>query len=204
MRLPSSFLPMSEENISPKKKAVRKSARKKSAKKAAKEEASEAPQEQSLPLIPDVPAAESAVPEKKEQSEKSDQKRSRPQREPRGPKKSVRDTRKEGDQDAKSDDSDKPLESPQESSRGDDDQDGRGRGRNRGRGRGRGRSDDAPQNQKPRTPIDEEQLKKKAWKIYLSEVTEEGLALLDDNGLRTFARGSFQAARVFLEEEQKH
>ncbi|MFT6181470.1 MAG: hypothetical protein ACJAQT_001865 [Akkermansiaceae bacterium] len=42
---------------------------------------------------------------------------------------------------------------------------------------------------------------KKAWEIFESEVTEEGLALLDDNGLRDYARSSFNAARLFLEEK---
>jgi hypothetical protein len=34
-------------------------------------------------------------------------------------------------------------------------------------------------------------------------VTEEGLALLDDNGLRDYARSSFNAARLFLEEKER-
>ena len=49
--------------------------------------------------------------------------------------------------------------------------------------------------------MNEDHLRKKAWKIYESEVTEEGLALLDDSGLREYARSSFNAARIFLEEE---
>ena len=32
-------------------------------------------------------------------------------------------------------------------------------------------------------------------------MTEEGLALLDDSGLRDYARASFNAARIFLEEQ---
>ena len=37
----------------------------------------------------------------------------------------------------------------------------------------------------------------------MSEVTEEGLALLDDRGLREYARSSLNAARIFLEEEAR-
>jgi hypothetical protein len=69
----------------------------------------------------------------------------------------------------------------------------RGRNRNR-RARGERRDESA------RPPVDFKQLKKKAWQIFASEVTEEGLALLDDNGLREYARSSFNAARLFLEE----
>ena len=69
----------------------------------------------------------------------------------------------------------------------------RGRNRNR-RTRGERRDESA------RPTVDFKQLKKKAWQIFASEVTEEGLALLDDNGLREYARSSFNAARLFLEE----
>jgi hypothetical protein len=51
--------------------------------------------------------------------------------------------------------------------------------------------------------VDSKDLAKKAWKIFESEVTEEGLALLDDNGLRDYARSSFNAARLFLEEKER-
>ena len=54
---------------------------------------------------------------------------------------------------------------------------------------------------KARPPVNEDHLRKKAWKIYESEVTEKGLALLDDSGLRGYARSSFNAARIFLEEQ---
>ena len=74
------------------------------------------------------------------------------------------------------------------------------RGRNRGRGRGNNREREV----KARPPVNEDHLRKKAWKIYESEVTEEGLALLDDSGLRDYARASFNAARIFLEEQGPH
>lgn len=204
--LPPSFLPMSEDS-SPKKKTVRKSARKKTAKKATSRDsvAEELTQEQTLPL---VSVNDSPIPESPDSSKKEDQER-RPSREP---KKGVRDRRREprqddGERDVSNQDSNQSEQAgdapaARDSDSGGDDHDGRGRGKGRGRG-GRGRRGDESQ-PKARTPIDENQLQKKAWKIYLSEVTEEGLALLDDNGLRSFARGSFQAARVFLEEEQRH
>ena len=74
--------------------------------------------------------------------------------------------------------------------------------RSRGRGRG-GRDRDRPEKRepKPKIAVDSKDLAKKAWKIFESEVTEEGLALLDDNGLRDYARSSFNAARLFLEEK---
>lgn len=74
--------------------------------------------------------------------------------------------------------------------------------RNRGRGRG-GRERGERRELKARIVVDPKELAKKAWKIFESEVTEEGLALLDDNGLRDYARSSFNAARLFLEEKER-
>lgn len=114
-----------------------------------------------------------------------------------------------------------------ERSQGDQD-DRRGRKRVRGRGPGqdsRQGQDPRPQGQgnpqesrqgqgkeprpseirkeKVRPEVDHKEVAEKAWKIYLSEVTEEGLVLLDDLRLREFARGSFHAARLFLEEKAR-
>ena len=75
-------------------------------------------------------------------------------------------------------------------------------GERRGRGRGR-RERGEKRDGKPRVAVDSKDLAKKAWKIFESEVTEEGLALLDDNGLRDYARSSFNAARLFLEEKER-
>ena len=73
-----------------------------------------------------------------------------------------------------------------------------------GRGRGRGRRERGGKREgKPRVTVDSMDLAQKAWKIFESEVTEEGLALLDDNGLRDYARSSFNAARLFLEEKER-
>ena len=72
------------------------------------------------------------------------------------------------------------------------------------RGRGRGRRERGEKREgKPRITVDSMDLAEKAWKIFESEVTEEGLALLDDNGLRDYARSSFNAARLFLEEKER-
>ncbi len=37
-----------------------------------------------------------------------------------------------------------------------------------------------------------------AWKIFLGEVTEEGLALLDDRSTAEVSRRAFRAAELFL------
>ena len=87
-----------------------------------------------------------------------------------------------------------PRENPEDSQRD--------QGERRGRGRGRGGRDRQEKREpKQRIQVDAKDLAKKAWKIFESEVTEEGLALLDDNGLRDYARSSFNAARLFLEEK---
>lgn len=95
-------------------------------------------------------------------------------------------------------------ESQRDQGKQQDQNDRRGRGRGRG-GRDRDRDRDRPEKReiKPRASVDSKSLSKKAWKIFESEVTEEGLALLDDNGLRDYARSSFNAARIFLEEKER-
>lgn len=60
----------------------------------------------------------------------------------------------------------------------------------------------APQ-QAPRVPLDLEEVSKKAWKIFLSEVSEEGLALIGDNDARDLTRRSFRLAEIFLEEKAR-
>lgn len=56
-----------------------------------------------------------------------------------------------------------------------------------------------PQPQRPR--IDPEVLAKKAWKIYLAEVSEEGVALIGDNDARELSRRCFKLAEIFVEEQ---
>jgi hypothetical protein len=57
--------------------------------------------------------------------------------------------------------------------------------------------------QAPRVPLDLEEVSKKAWKIFLSEVSEEGLALIGDNDARELTRRSFRLAEIFLEEKAR-
>jgi hypothetical protein len=58
----------------------------------------------------------------------------------------------------------------------------------------------APQ-QAPRPKIDADLLAKKAWKIYLAEVSEEGVALIGDNDAKDLSRRCFRLAEIFIEEQ---
>lgn len=57
------------------------------------------------------------------------------------------------------------------------------------------------QNQTPRAKVDAEQLAKFAWKIFLAEVSEEGVALVSDHDARELSRRCFRLAEIFLEEQ---
>jgi pSer/pThr/pTyr-binding forkhead associated (FHA) protein len=59
----------------------------------------------------------------------------------------------------------------------------------------------ARKNQPPRAKIDPEQLAKFAWKIFLAEVSEEGVALVGDNDARELSRRCCRLAEIFLEEQ---
>jgi hypothetical protein len=56
----------------------------------------------------------------------------------------------------------------------------------------------------PRAKIDPESLAKSAWKIYLAEISEEGVALIGDNDARDLARRCFRLAEIFMEEQTRH
>ena len=58
-----------------------------------------------------------------------------------------------------------------------------------------------PQQQPQRTKIDPELLTKMAWKIYLAEVSEEGVALIGDNDAKDLSRRCFRLAEIFIEEQ---
>lgn len=60
-----------------------------------------------------------------------------------------------------------------------------------------------PQPQKPRRKLDPEKVAKNAWKIFLAEVSEEGVALIADNDARELARRCFRLSEIFLEEEER-
>jgi hypothetical protein len=57
--------------------------------------------------------------------------------------------------------------------------------------------------QTPRPKIDPELLTKMAWKIYLAEVSEEGVALIGDNDAKDLSRRCFRLAEIFIEEQTR-
>lgn len=59
------------------------------------------------------------------------------------------------------------------------------------------------QPQVSRVRIDPEQLAKFAWKIYLGEVGEEGIALIGDQDAKELSRRCFRLAEIFLEEQAR-
>lgn len=61
----------------------------------------------------------------------------------------------------------------------------------------------APAHQPPRPKIDPELLTKMAWKIYLAEVSEEGVALIGDNDAKDLSRRCFRLAEIFIEEQTR-
>jgi hypothetical protein len=63
--------------------------------------------------------------------------------------------------------------------------------------------DNRPQPHKPRRKPDPSKVAKNAWKIFLAEVSEEGVALIGDNDARELARRCFRLSEIFIEEEDK-
>ena len=62
----------------------------------------------------------------------------------------------------------------------------------------------AQQQQQPQRPkIDPALLTKMAWKIYLAEVSEEGVALIGDNDAKDLSRRCFRLAEIFIEEQSR-
>ena len=61
----------------------------------------------------------------------------------------------------------------------------------------------APRQQGPRVQLDLDDLAEKAWKIFQSEVAEEGMALIGDQDARELSRKSFRLAEIFLEEQSR-
>lgn len=61
-----------------------------------------------------------------------------------------------------------------------------------------------PQPQPQQRPkIDPELLTKMAWKIYLAEVSEEGVALIGDADAKDLSRRCFRLAEIFIEEQAR-
>ncbi len=61
----------------------------------------------------------------------------------------------------------------------------------------------APRHSQPRPKLDAEMISKLAWKIYLAEVSEEGVALIGDNDAKELSRRCFRLAEIFTEEQAK-
>lgn len=55
----------------------------------------------------------------------------------------------------------------------------------------------------PRMKFDPDLLAERAWKIYLSEVSEEGVALIGDHDAKELSRRCFRLAEIFLEEQSR-
>jgi hypothetical protein len=54
-----------------------------------------------------------------------------------------------------------------------------------------------------RPKVDPELLTKMAWKIYLAEVSEEGVALIGDSDAKDLSRRCFRLAEIFVEEQMR-
>ena len=79
-------------------------------------------------------------------------------------------------------------------------------GGRRKRRRNRNRNKDNQQQPQPQQSarVDPDELVRRAWKIYLGEVTEEGLALMDDRTAQEASRRAFRVAEHFLVEAARH
>lgn len=55
----------------------------------------------------------------------------------------------------------------------------------------------------PRPRVDPALLTKMAWKIFLAEVSEEGVALISDNDAKDLSRRCFRLAEIFVEEQSR-
>ncbi len=78
--------------------------------------------------------------------------------------------------------------------------------RKRRRNRNRNREDNNRDQQQNTLParVDPDELNRRAWKIFLGEVTEEGLALMDDRTAAEASRRAFKVAEIFLLEAARH
>ena len=213
---------MSEET-QPAKKAARKTVRKKSATKRAPRKSSKSGSSEDKEK--DLPLGEKTASEASSKDQDSSWKKDEvePARKAREPKSGIRDARREVADGPILDEVSEKLVPDLDDSTGSEGKSGQKKQARKndssgalkeqsqvrqdsgeGRGRGRGRRERGGKREgKPRVTVDSMDLAEKAWKIFESEVTEEGLALLDDNGLRDYARSSFNAARLFLEEKER-
>ncbi|MGJ8672478.1 hypothetical protein [Rubritalea sp.] len=89
-----------------------------------------------------------------------------------------------------------------QSENSDQENNGQNKGRNRRGRRNRDKGEQQqPQQQPQQAQIDDKELSKKAWKVFIGEVNEEGLALIGDKEGRELAKRSFRLAEIFLEEQ---
>ena len=61
----------------------------------------------------------------------------------------------------------------------------------------------APRQSQSKPKLDSEMIAKLAWKIYLAEVSEEGVALIGDNDAKELSRRCFRLAEIFTEEQAR-
>ena len=167
---------------------------------------SEAANEQPSPK----PAAQSAKEANKSSEQKTDHADNKPaeiseanseQRPPikrnvRGAKKAA--AKKEGKPEAKKDK--REEDSAEEGKPSTNSKPSQPTGRERERGRGRGRQGKS-QGDEPKVELDDKKVAKRAWKIFLGEVGEEGLALIADKDAREMARRSLRVAEIYSREE---
>ena len=55
----------------------------------------------------------------------------------------------------------------------------------------------------PRTKIDPDLIAERAWKIYLAEISEEGVALVGESEAKELSRRCFRLAEIFLDEQTR-
>ena len=173
---------------------------------------SEAANEQPSPKPADQSAAQPAKEANKSSEQKTDHADSKPaeiseanseQRPPikrnvRGAKKAA--AKKEGKPEAKKDKREEDSAEEGKPSTNSKPSQPSGRERERERGRGRGRQGKA-QGDEPKVELDDKKVAKRAWKIFLGEVGEEGLALIADKDAREMARRSLRVAEIYSREE---
>ena len=93
--------------------------------------------------------------------------------------------------------SDAPAQGASEANSGDES----GKQQRRGRGRNRSGRQQDQQQEAPKAKIDTKIVAARAWKIFVGEVNEEGLALIADKDAREMARRSLRIAEIYTREE---
>ncbi len=159
--------------------------------KSTKEE--QPPEEQAVPIeeFDSTPPAGASESEEKEDAA-GDQKRKNNRRR--------RGKGKSSQKDAESSDADSPVSEETTDLVDSDSKDSNQRKEKHGN---RGDQQNQRPGQKQRPKLDSDKVAKNAWKIFLAEVSEEGVALIGDNDARELARRCFRLSEIFLEEESR-